>query len=46
MHKEHIHVYITDYFNHYVIVMSLTGEMVTKFGTHRYIMAYVDSINQ
>ena len=30
LHKDHI--YITDYFNHYVIVMSLTGEMVAKFG--------------
>jgi DNA-binding beta-propeller fold protein YncE len=30
IHKDHI--YITDYFNHYVIVMSLTGETVTKFG--------------
>ena len=30
IHKDHI--YITDYFNHYIIVMSLTGEMVTKFG--------------
>ena len=30
IHKEHI--YITDYFNHYIIVMSLTGETVTKFG--------------
>ena len=30
MYKDHI--YITDYFNHYVIVMSLTGETISKFG--------------
>ena len=26
------HMYVTDYFNHYVVVMSLTGEIVAKFG--------------
>ena len=30
MHKDHM--YVTDYFNHYVVVMSLTGEIVAKFG--------------
>ena len=30
MYKNHI--YVTDYFNHYIIVMSLTGETISKFG--------------
>ena len=30
MHKDYI--YVTDYFNHYIVVMSLNGETVAKFG--------------
>ena len=26
------HLYITDYYNHYIVVLTITGEIVTKFG--------------